>query len=274
MNEDPIVIDGEVKGCGLLMPAVPCTSALPTWEDRLPVWNEGDILRIAKEGTADKRNVFAGDWIKDQKNHGSCNGFAGAAALTRARVRRGLERVDLSGAYLYSLINGGRDQGSMLDDGMEALMKRGCATKATVAWNQIYPSQYDRAKADAEAARYKAFEAYAVKTLPGLWTALAAGWDCVVAVHAGNSFMRVGADGVVGVDNGPGNHAVAADGLYYSARLGELVAAGVNSWGLNYGTQGRMGLTASHFAQTMRFHVFYAIRSTTDDPEADNPPEA
>ena len=264
MDNDPILIDGEPKGCGLQMPPVACATSLPVWEDKLPVWNEAEILSVVKSGTVDGRKYFGADWIKDQRNHGSCNGFAGAAALSRSRVRRGLSRVDLSGAYLYSLINGGRDQGSMLDDGMEAIQKTGIAPESLVAWDQIYPRQYDKAKADAEAGKYKAFEAYAVKTLPGLWTALAAGWDCVVAVHAGNNFMRVGVDGVVGVDNGPGNHAVAADGVFYSDRLGQLVACGVNSWGVRYGVEGRMGMVEAHFRQTMQWHSFYAVRSTID----------
>lgn len=271
---NPLIVDGEEKGCGLLLPPVACSTTLPVWEDRLPVWTQSDIVEVAKSGLMDGRKLFDPSWIKDQKSHGSCNGFAGAAALSRSRVRRGLPHVDLSGAYLYSLINGGRDQGSMLDDGMNALMSKGCATAATVGWDQIYPYQYDRAKADAEASQYKAFEAYAVKTLPGLWTALAAGWDCVVAVHAGNSFMRVGVDGVVGTDNGPGNHAVCADGVFYSDRLGRLVATSPGSWGLGYGVDGRAGLTEDHFRQTMQYHAFYAIRSTTDGSSADNPPSA
>lgn len=265
---NPIIVDGQPKGTGLLMPAVPCSSVLPVWEDKLPVWNTAEIEGIAKSGLMDGRKLFDSSWIKDQRSHGSCNGFGGAAALSRSRVRRGLSRVDLSGAYLYSLINDNRDQGSMLDDGMAAIQSRGIATEATVKWNQIYRHQYDREQADAEASRYKAFEAYAVKTLPGLWTALAAGWDCVVAVHAGNNFMRVGGDGIVGVDAGPGNHAVACDGVYYSdLTLGGLVASGVNSWGTSYGTDGRMGLTEAHFRQTMQYHAFYAIRSTTDGNE-------
>lgn len=271
---NPLIVDGEEKGCGLLLPPVACQTALPVWEDKLPVWNEAEILDVAKSGLMDGRKLFDPSWIKDQKSHGSCNGFAGAAALSRSRVRRGLPRVDLSGAYLYSLINGGQDRGSMLDDGMNAIQTKGIATAATVGWDQIYPHQYDRSKADAEASQYKAFEAYAVKTLPGLWTALAADWDCVVAVHAGNSFMRVGTDGVAGVDGGPGNHAVAVDGLFYSTKLGRLVACGVNSWGTQYGEQGRMGLTEDHFAQPMQYHAYYAIRSTTDGSTADNPPEA
>jgi len=261
---NPIIIDGEEKGTGLLLPPVACFSTLPIWENRLPVWNEAEILDTARSGLMDGRKLFGRDWIKDQKSHGSCNGFAGASALSRSRVRRGLDRVDLSGAYLYSLINGGQDRGSMLDDGMNTIQQRGIAPESLVAWDQIYPRQYDRAKADAEAGKYKGWECYAVKTLPGLWTALAAGWDCVVAVHAGDNFMRAGVNGVVGVENGPGNHAVAADGVYYSDRAGQLVACGVNSWNTAYGVEGRMGLTEAHFRQTMQHHVFYAIRSTTD----------
>lgn len=261
---NPIIIDGEQKGCGLLMPPTPCFTTLPVWEEKLPVWNEAQVLEVARSGLMDGRKLFDSSWIKDQKSHGSCNGFAGAAALSRSRVRRGLARVDLSGAYLYSLINGGQDRGSMLDDGMNAMQSKGIASDATVKWDQIYPHQYDRAKADAEASKYRGWECYAVKTLPGLWTALAAGWDCVVAVHAGNNFMRVGADGIVGADNGPGNHAVAADGVVYSERAGQLVACGVNSWNTNYGVEGRMGLTEGHFRQTISQHSFYAVRSTTD----------
>jgi hypothetical protein len=264
---DPIVIDGDPKGCGLLMPAIPCSTTFPVWEDRLPLWSESEIVDIARSGLMDGKKLFPTDWIQDQRDKGSCNGFAGASALSRARVRRGLSRVDLSGAYLYSLINWGRDTGSLLNDGMAAMQTRGIATAETVKWDQIYPRLYDQSKADAEAALYRAFECYAVKTIQGLWTALAAGWDCVVAVHAGNAFMRVGTDDVVGVDAGPGYHAVMADGLYYSSRLGQLVACGVNSWGTRYGVGGRMGLTESHFRQTLQHHAFYAVRSTTDGDE-------
>lgn len=263
---------GELRRMGCLLPPAGFVSSFPAFEDKIPLLEDADIKRIAQSGDADGRNKFDVTWIQDQRSHGSCNGFAGAMALSRARVRRGLERVTLSGAYLYSLINGGQDRGSALEDGMRALAERGCATLATVGWDAVFPSQYDRAKADAEAARFRAFECYAVKSLQGLWSALALGFDCVVAVHAGSNFMRVNSQGVAGVDNGPGNHAVLCDGLTWEG--GELVGTGANSWNVNYGVNGRMGLRAAHFAQTFSRHVFFALRSTSDDPNGNNPPAA
>jgi hypothetical protein len=254
---------GVDRRLGLLMPTAR-VSALPAFEASIPLLNEAAILTIAKTNAARGRDRFDESYIKNQQSHGSCNGFAGGAAGTKARVRRGLPRRDLSGAYLYSLINGGQDMGSMLEDGMRKLVEVGCATDATVGWDQIFPHQYDRAKADAEAANNRMGEAYAVGTLQGLWTALALGFDCVVAVHVGSGFMRLGGDAIPGADAGPGNHAVSADGIGYSTKTGELMADGVNSWGLDYGDRGRMQLTERHFRQTFANHVFYAVRTTVD----------
>lgn len=265
---DIIEVNGRRFGTGLMLPPAGRVCALPAFESRVPLLSEDQVRSLARSGAADGRKLFDRSMIKNQHNHGSCNGFAGAAALTRARIRRGLPRVDLSGAYLYSLINGGRDNGSMLDDGMEAVLSRGIATEATVKWNQIYPTQYDKGKADAEASQYKGFECYAVRLsesswspFAGLWTALAMGFDCVVAVHVGSRFTAVNSDGIAGADAGPGNHAVMCDGL--AEINGKLYGTGVNSWGTEFGQDGRMQLGEAHFGQTFGNHVFYAVRSTT-----------
>lgn len=269
-----MVVDptGELRRLGCLLPPAGFVCTFPVFEDAVPLLSDTQIEDIAKSGSADGRAKFDASWIQDQKSHGSCNGFAAAMALSRARVRRGLDKVILSGAYLYSLMNRGRDQGSTLDDGMKLLQERGCATAATVGWDAIYPSRYDRAKADAEAARFKGFECYQARTRQGLFSGLALGFDAVVAVHAGNRFMRVDAEGVAGVDGGPGNHAVLADGIYWTAR--GVTATGANSWNTTYGANGRMGLTWDHFAQTTQYHPFFLIRSTGDDPSGTNPPAA
>lgn len=268
MSIPTITAGGKLRRLGCLVPDPGFVSSLPVFGDHVEPLDNPTLKRIAQSQTSVGRTLFDRSFIKNQGSHGSCNGFAAASALTRARIRRGLKRVDLSGAYLYSLINGGRDQGSMLDDGMRALQSRGCATEATVKWNQIYPSKYDRTKANREAARHKAFECYQVRTGAELWTALALGWDVVVAVHAGRNFDRIDGNGVAGVDRGNGNHAVMADGLLFAG--GEIVADGVNSWGTGWGDRGRMLLRWSHFQQTIGIHSFYAIRSTTDGD--DKPP--
>ena len=263
--------DGVERILGCLLPPQGFVTSFPALEDAVPVISARDIEEIARSGDMDGRKKFDASFIKDQRSHGSCNGFAGAAALTRARVRRRLPRVDLSGAYLYSLINGGQDRGSLLEDGMRVMQTKGIATEQTVGWDAIYPSRYNREKADAEAAQFKAFECYAVKTKEGFWTALALNFDIVLAVHVGSRFMRVDSQGIAGVDSGPGNHAVGADGITWGND--QPLATAYNSWNLSYGDQGRMLLTWSHLSQPWGYHTTYAIRSTLDG-NGDNPPAA
>ena len=264
--------DGTEVGLGLQMPTPGFVSALPVYADVGPMLTRQQIEDIARSGTMRGRDRFDSSYIKDQKSHGSCNGFAGAAALTRARVRRGLPRIDLSGAYLYSLINDNVDRGSLLDRGMMALLARGCAAETTVGWAGIFRSLYETRVADAEAARMKAFECYQVNDEGMLWSGLASGFDAVVAVHADAGFMKLDANGVAGGGQGGGNHAVGVSGLWWDR---ELIADAYNSWGLSYGDQGRMGLTWDrHFRPTHQNHAFYLIRSATDDPQSENPPVA
>lgn len=267
---DELILDGQVVGTGLLVPTSLMTS-FPLYETSGPMMSLDDIIAVAKQRPKFGRGFFDKTWIKNQRHYGSCQGFASAAAVSRARKRRGLDRVDLSGAYAYSLVNGGQDRGSMLEDGMVAC-QRGYATEATVPWNKVFRSSYNTSVADAEAARFKAFEVYAASTEIELFSGLAAGFDAVVAVHADNGFMRLDGRGVAGGGNGPGNHAVGADDLWWD---GGLVAAGYNSWDVTYGFEGKMGLTWSqHFRTTSQNHRFYLIRSTEDDPQGVNPPAA
>lgn len=269
MNQIFVLPDGTQVGTGLQVPTSLSTS-FPAYETSGSMLPRADVEAVAKAGTARGRDRFDKTFIKSQGKHGSCQGFASALALTRARVRRGQERVDLSGAFAYSLVNGGRDNGSMLEDGLRVSESVGYATEATVPWDAIYPSRYDRAKAMAEAARFRGFEVYSVRTELALLSALASGFDCVVAVHADNAFMKLDARGVAGYANGPGNHAVGADGLSWD---GEVLVDSFNSWGLSYGREGRMYLTWDHhLTQTNKYHNFYAMRSTLDDPQGNNPP--
>lgn len=275
-NEQFQLPDGLIVGTGLKIP-VSRSSNLPAYSTTGPMLSRDDIIQAAKSGNYRGRDRFDRTFIKNQRNHGSCNGFAEAAALTRARIRRlGMKyRVDLSGAYAYSLINGGRDNGSMLDDGMSAAMMRGVCREEYCDWNQIYPTMYDKGKCDADAAKHKAFECYSVSTEVELFSGLVSGFDAVVAVHAGNNFMNMDSKGIAGGDNGAGNHAVMCDGCWYDQSTDTLMGDGVNSWGWNYGIEGRMGLTwARHFRQPIQYHSFYLMRSTEDSPEGEQPPVA
>lgn len=266
-----VLPDGQTVGTGLKIP-LSTASQFKDYATVGPMLSMNDVIAIAKSRPRMGRKHFDKTFIKNQRSHGSCQGFMSAAMLTRARIRRGHERVDLSGAYAYSKVNGGRDSGSMLEDGMESSMRDGICREALANWDQIYPSRYDKAACDADAQNFKGFECYAVRSELELFSAVALNFDVGVAVHADNGFMRLDSRGVAQGGNGPGNHAVAGDDLYWD---GELILAAYNSWDVSYGDEGRMGLTWSqHFRHTNNYHVYYAIRSTTDPKKDDGFPVA
>ncbi len=269
---DPIIHDGQEYFTGLLLPPPGFSSPLPVYEDAFPQMTLDEIKTKAAATPKRGRQRFDSTWILNQNPKNSCAGHGGAAATAKARVRRGLPPVVLSGAYPYSKANGHRDQGAMLADILEILQKWGCAPLSLVPKDEIYPELQPK-NADEEAAKYKADLIMLITTENGLWSALARDQDVVVAVDVESAFMRLNGDGVAGGGSGPGNHCVSADGLYLVHDT--LTADGVNSWGTTYGDQGRMGLQwNSHFRSTFKYHQFYCVASTIDLPGGDNPPTA
>ena len=265
MTDDiPMIIDanGEQRRLGSLLPPAGFVSSLPTFEKEYPVWEDAQIRKIVTDPNRKPSRVrFDSSWIKQQKSYGSCNGWAGASALSKARVKRGFKRIDLSGASLYSQINGGRDRGSMLADAMDAVQKNGIAPESLVNADMIYP-HLQPANAKAEALKHRGLIAYAVQTKQGFRTALAAGFPVIVAVHAGARFQTFNKSGIAYVDWGAGNHATHCDDIQIVE--GTEVYDMANSWGQQYGQQGRVYLTWESLEQPWANHVAYAIGSTFD----------
>lgn len=257
-------INGNERRLGLLLPPTGFVSAMPVFEDNHAEWSDAEIRDVITDPNRKLgRKLFGDDWVHNQGQWGSCNGWAGAGCYARARYLRGYtDEMQFSGAWLYSLINGGMDRGSALEDGLAVGLTNGFAELSLVPPNEIYPHlQRQREAARASAAAHKSFRAYAVKTQRGLRTALAAGFPCVVAVMAGRNFERL-TNGVSGVDAGQGNHAVLCDDLVLID--GRELFDMCNSWGLGFGDRGRSFLTWASFAQTFGTHTFYAIASTEE----------
>ena len=266
MSDELILPNGLRVGTGLQMPVSRPVTFEPlrdAVESLLTVEQISDILDEPTRKT--KRELFRAEvHVNNQGSLGSCNGHAGASALSKARVLRGLPFVKLSGTGLYAQINDGKDQGSMLDDGMHAMSENGVPP-----WDLVPNDEYRWSKVSQEAKDackdYKAFECYRVDNEMELATALALNYVCVIAVHANNAFMRLDGEGVVSSTDGPGNHAVQA--IDVRVHKGELQFDMENSWGLTYGTQGRGWVSwKRHLRTTSQYHAFYAIRSTTDGP--------
>lgn len=239
----------------------------------VPLLTDSEIRDIARTGRLDGNKLFGFKFGDNQRSKGSCNGQATRGGVETARVRRGEPAELLSGAYAYSLMNGGRDNGSALAAGLVVCRDRGICRRSVVpGWDQIYRNQYNTTAADQDALQFKGFLPYPAVTMQGYWTGLALGFDGICAVHAGGNFDRVNSAGVAGVDNGSGNHAVRCDGILWDDNLGPI-GTGVNSWGEGYGKGGRMGLHTGHFNQTFRYHQFWILPSTIDNPnDAHKPP--
>jgi len=216
------------------------------------------------------RDRWGEDWIYNQGQVGSCNACAAVRALMRVRDAKGLERVDLSAEYVYSMINGGQDRGSMLDDGMDWITAKGTCQQSMVP-HQTWQKGKLRPETHNEASRFLGRECYRVDTDLEMASGLALGFVGVIAVHASNAFMQVNNEGIVSSTDGPGNHAVGVDDV--RIHNGEFQYDMFNSWGTNYGTNGRGWVSwARHLRTPSKWHAFYLIRGATDDPQGKQVP--
>lgn len=261
--EQITLADGSVVGTGLLVTEARHTS-FPLFAEKVPVLTDDQIRDVIHDSQRMKmRDRFPQDvWGRNQGNRGSCNGYAGARALSRARVLRGLDPVHLSGEYLYAAINGGQDKGSMLDDAFKWIQEKGVAPESMVPYQEYRWNRVSE-EAKAAAADFKGLELYAVDTRDELYSAVALGFVCVIAVHVGRSFTAVDNLGRVPRSHGVGNHAVMVTDIYEIG--GNLWLEMDFDWGPNVGQQG-LGFVnwENHLQQTNQNHFFYAIRSTTD----------
>lgn len=260
---------------GLIKPPAGFVSAFSPASDVVPVLDWPTINLVAKNGKMDGHKRYGPEFVPYQR-HNNCASAAADTIVMKTIYDRSGVFVKLSDTYTYSWINGGRDQGSMLADACESIQEHGVCLAESCGPDAIYRRQYDTAKADAEAARFKAAECYAIRRQSDIdemwrqfWSALCVGFKIGVAVEVGARFENLDSNGICGVDRGQGNHAVHADGIAWAG--GQLVATCGNSWGTTFGMQGRMNLIQQHFAETIGVHEHYAVRTAIDDPHAPFP---
>lgn len=197
----------------------------------------------------------------------NCVGFATAAAAMKVRFGMGQTFQRLSGSFVYSFINGGRDQGASIGEALD-VARNGICLESEADWDAIYPSRIP-SSARETAKRFQAEEIYRVDTWSECCSALQMGFAVVYAVMVGGSFDRLDSDGVIGLDRGPGNHAVHAFGMTKSAG-GVWLAEGFNSWGPTWGDQGRFRSGQRHWESVQQ--DAFAFRVVKWDPQDPNQP--
>jgi len=255
-------VTGEIRRPGSLILPPGFVSSFPPYVDapETPMYDDAEITKlISNPNRRDITKLLPFEkYGTNQGQYSSCNGYAAAGGLTATRRLTGIDDGWVgSGSYVYSLINGNRDNGSQLEDGLIVIGKYGAPSRTTVPYNLIYRNQYPRNSVDVEAAKTKGLQAYRCKTKQAWRTALAAGWMGIAAIHADSRVINYRGTGIMPLANGPGNHAV----LISDMRIlkGTEVYQMTNSWGISWGDQGRTWLVWDHFAQTFNNHAFYVI---------------
>jgi hypothetical protein len=200
--------------------------------------------------------------MRNQGQHNSCAGYAAAQALTQTRVAVGLPYVQLSGEFIYSLCNGGRDRGAPTELTWQKMEEVGIAPESMVEhgsylWRQMSESARKAAEG------FKGWGCHRVDSLLELATAIINGFICVVVVHVSRSYRQLDSRGVRGRSPGRGNHAVIVNGIRISP-TGKIEFLEWGSWGLENGIDGCAHITwDGHLEGPVQRHAFYAVSNAS-----------
>jgi hypothetical protein len=237
-----------------------------------------EIAEIVKNPSRKtSRQRWGQDKLINQGQRSSCNAYMAAAMLMRAIYLSTGKWIQVAPEFIYMHINGGRDQGSMLDDGMKFVADVGCCKKV-IGGEELIPYQsYQKNKIsmehmrvateDAQDQRWIEVYQFPKESVEKCWHAILsclAGRGVVgLAVHVGNDYMRSGV--VAGFDRGPGNHAVAGDDVVCLTdnpkSIEDFRVVSPQSWGTRFADGGWTQLTYRHIETTMRYHGLYGCRS-------------
>ena len=239
------------------------------------LYDVDDCVRILTDPNRKrKRDWF--QWILNQGGRSSCNAYAAVGAMRKARVANGHPDVEFAPEFVYAHINGGRDQGSMLDDGMNFISEHGCCTRGMVPYESYRDTGGIEAKRIAKGYRALCY-ALPQDSIENLWraaiTAVCRNQPIVLAVHVGNSFMNSGE--FAGVNRGGGNHAIHADDAVITTdsprSFMDFRLDHAGSWGKSWGDKGRSYLSPDHLREPMQYHAMYAVYGVIESPHDDSP---
>jgi hypothetical protein len=168
----------------------------------------------------------------DQDGVGQCASSAGGGVTEFTRCQAGLPYVYLAAGDLYSRVNGGSDNGSLLEDNMSELLSHGISpvsSSAPYVWSRRtrYPGT-DRAK-------YRLAEVYLCPTFDAAVSAILQGYAVEIGISWRANYTP-GKDGWLPKNGGRsvGGHALYSYGVAQAAD-GSYGLVTRNSWGASWG---------------------------------------
>lgn len=202
--------------------------------------------------------------VHDQDGRGQCNASATCSGVEACRFQAGLPYVYLSGGDLYSQINGGRDQGSMLEDGLAASIQNGVAPVSLVPYVWDGRNHGREQQVVAERKKYRVIEAYNCPNFDAMASALQQGFFIIEGLMWYNNFTP-DRDGWLPSSGrgGGGGHALLGYGLAQRGNTWGIMTR--NSWSEKWGVNGNCIIPESLFGRSIG--GYWAIRSVVRTPD-------
>lgn len=167
----------------------------------------------------------------------NCNGHAAATSLELARFFAGESYVTLSPFFIYSILCGGVDRGSIISEALTLLRDRGTCPDELVPHGTINPNKLSTT-AKTEAKRFRVEIGYKINSHRDMVVATHLRIPLNYSVAVNSNFNTLDSDGVPGNRAGSHNHAVSGGmGLKKTAKYGWVVLT-ANSWNTNWGDRG------------------------------------
>lgn len=200
--------------------------------------------------------------ILDQDGIGACNAFCTVMCCHVRRNIDGLPYRCLSPGYLYGNINGGRDEGSNLEDALNWMKDHGTCYKETVGmldWRSRPSAAKEEAKSNI------ILEAYWCPTFDHLASAVLSDFACNTGIWWGDYDKPDSNGWLPGSARGNrGGHSIPAIGIFPqpggSTRWGYETA---NSWGTNFGDNGFCKIPESRVTSDGMSAGMWAICATS-----------
>lgn len=269
-------VDGEVRMLARLEPNDDhrkMRARMPSFTDWLRA-NGSDLIPRNKLVPVNRRAALGTEFINDQGQTSGCTCWSAAQMLMRQRALRGHQFQDLSGAFIYAHINGGRDAGSVITDSMKHLQNVGTCLRSEMDRPKLFMRDVT-AQAKATAPRFRAGLCCTLHTFDEMLTAASMGYASEFPIRvSGGRFEQFTNSGIAGFTPGGGDHAVGADGLDFID--GQWVLDGFNTWRPTWGPfkNGRMYLSERAIESAGYPDDGYTLVEVLYDPQDPNLPPA
>ncbi len=210
-------------------------------------------------------NPFESDYLSpthDQQDVGQCNADATTSMAESARMKQGLPLVMLSAADLYHQVNRGRDEGSLLEDAMAAMLKAGVGTRETsgAVWKRTH-----KPAPAAERKRFRFLEVFVAPTFDHFMSGLIAGFDGNTGIMWGNNYEPDGDGWLPETPTGGGGHSLHS--YKPAVRQGrggvQFGCATKNSWADRWGVKGRCIIPENAYRGPVG--GWFLVRAITDE---------